>query len=206
MHSKRKVEWIAAKCARTLLTALLLAIAPEIAQAIPLLTATANAGSPSGTGCSTSDEGASAAAICNDGLGVSSASAFAQPGHVGAMGTGSTSDPFNSLQAIGVASASYSDVVTFHSIDPTITTAVVSMIVGVSGTLGTTPSGTASADVVVFGSFGADFHISVTGVSPPICSINGASCSGLPTTGLSSRHCQSSWHWTLRSPSDFSSM
>jgi hypothetical protein len=68
--------------------------------------------------------------------------------------------------------------------DPLITSIMVSMIVDVSGTLTTTPSGTASADVVVFGSFGADFHIGVTGVSPPICSINGASCSGLPTTGL----------------------
>src|SRR5262249_50804259 len=110
-----------------------------------------------------------------DGIGVSQASAFAQAGHIGAIGAGSSLDPFNSLQAIGVASASYSDVVIFslEKPNPSITSIVVSVIVDVSGT-----------DVVVFGSFGADFHISVTGVSPPICSINGASCSGLPTTGL----------------------
>jgi hypothetical protein len=183
MHSTRKRQWIAAKYARALLTALLFAIAPKIAQAVSLSTSV-NASVPSGTGCNFSSDGSSV--VCGDGIGVSQASAFAQAGHIGAKGAGSSLDPFNSLQAIGVASASYSDVVIFslEKPDPSITSIMVSMIVDVSGALTTTPSGTASADVVVFGSFGADFHIGVTGVSPPICSINGASCSGLPTTGL----------------------
>src|SRR5262245_60398122 len=110
MHSTRKLEWIAAKYAHTLLTALLFAIAPKIEQAVSL-SLSVNASVPSGTGCNFSSDGSSV--FCSDSIGLSQASAFALPGHIGAKGAGSSLDPFNSLQAIGVATASYSDVVIF---------------------------------------------------------------------------------------------
>jgi hypothetical protein len=99
MHSTRKRQWIAAKYARALLTALLFAIAPKIAQAVSLSTSV-NASVPSSTGCNFSSDGSSV--VCGDGIGVSQASAFAQAGHIGAKGAGSSLDPFNSLQAIAL--------------------------------------------------------------------------------------------------------
>ena len=184
MHSKRKLEWLAVKYARTAFTALLLAIAPKVAQAVPVLIADVSVGSPSGAGCSVSDTGASAQGACNDGLGISSASAFAQPGHIGSMGSGSTSDPFNSLQAIGNGTASYFDTVIFTSSDPLLTSVMVSMNLNVSGILTTTPSGAASAVLTAsVQSLTGDLHISASNGSTSVCSVNfGASSCTLPTT------------------------
>jgi hypothetical protein len=162
------------KYARVVFTALLSVIAPEIAQATPLLNVTYNA---SGTGCTSS----SAQIVCGDSIGTSAASAFAQPGHVGALGSGTSIAQFNSLQVIGVATASYFDTVIFTSSNPQDISVTVSMNVNLSGVLDSTSSGAASSILTMFvQSLVGDLRLSSNNGSAPVCSINfGARSCGL---------------------------
>src|SRR5215470_15950319 len=164
-------------CARIVLTALLLVIAPQGAQAVSL-NAIVNASVPSGTGCNFTTVGSAATGACSDSIGTSSVSAFAQPGHIGGMANATSFDPFNSLQAIGTGTASYFDTVIFTSKNPLDTNVTVSMNVIVSGVVDSTSSGNASALLTMFvQSLVGDFRISSNNGSAPACSVNFGSSS-----------------------------
>src|SRR5262249_45369786 len=150
LSTSDRLQHIFTCCARGALAALLLTIAPEVARAVSL-DAAVSAAAPSGTGCTFTSIGTTAAfGVCSDSIGSSSVSAFAQPGHIGGMATVTSADPFSGLPAMGSGSTSYFDTVVFKSSDPLAISTMVSMNLNVSGVVNSTPSGGASAALTMF--------------------------------------------------------
>jgi hypothetical protein len=161
--------------------AAVLLIAPNLAQADPILSGTIQLSVP-GPACSPSNPGNGASGACSSGQGASDAQATATPGTLAGTANATHLDPFNSVPAQAISSTSFSDFVVFHSSNPLLTSTDVSLNVNLSGSMNTVPGGGATVEFVMdLQTFVGAIRLSSGNGNPISCTSGNSIC---PTGGI----------------------